>query len=274
MTCFIIDSDDTSLLSILNSTLAKFIFNNLCAALGDPEEDGRLRFKTQYVSEFPLRHIYYSTPQPERARRTEELKAFYDKRADNQILQKVDELLPKDADRNFLAFKDAPGWKYNPEKKEGKGTCPEKSDVVHDFLAFLAERMIELNKQKQAEQKRFLGWLEAQLSIAGKDGKDGLEALTGKTTIKGYLGDYQKGEKETPFNKIMDILHKNKGKIGANLSDPRFEARLKAAYEKSLATLRPIKEKLEKTDWLIDQVVYRLYGLTDDEIAIVEGRKE
>jgi hypothetical protein len=28
---------------------------------------------------------------------------------------------------------------------------------------------------------------------------------------------------------------------------------------------------LAATDWLIDQLVYRLYGLTNEEIAIVEG---
>jgi len=31
------------------------------------------------------------------------------------------------------------------------------------------------------------------------------------------------------------------------------------------------KEKLRKTDWLIDQIVYRLYGLTGEEIKNVEG---
>ena len=31
-----------------------------------------------------------------------------------------------------------------------------------------------------------------------------------------------------------------------------------------------IKEKLRKTDWLIDQIIYKLYGLTEDEIKLVE----
>ena len=39
-----------------------------------------------------------------------------------------------------------------------------------------------------------------------------------------------------------------------------------------LAVLRPIKAQLARTDALIDQVVYKLYGLTEEEIAIVEGR--
>jgi hypothetical protein len=28
---------------------------------------------------------------------------------------------------------------------------------------------------------------------------------------------------------------------------------------------------LARTDWLIDRGVYRLYGLTEEEIAVVEG---
>jgi len=32
-------------------------------------------------------------------------------------------------------------------------------------------------------------------------------------------------------------------------------------------------ERIRKTDELIDAVVYRLYGLTEEEIAIVEGRE-
>lgn len=35
--------------------------------------------------------------------------------------------------------------------------------------------------------------------------------------------------------------------------------------------LAETQEKIEKTDWLIDQVVYRLYGLSEEEIEVVEG---
>ncbi|MCZ7673858.1 MAG: Eco57I restriction-modification methylase domain-containing protein [Chloroflexi bacterium] len=38
------------------------------------------------------------------------------------------------------------------------------------------------------------------------------------------------------------------------------------------AELAETRRKIELTDKLIDQIAYKLYGLTDDEIAIVEGR--
>ena len=44
-----------------------------------------------------------------------------------------------------------------------------------------------------------------------------------------------------------------------------------AALEAELAEVR---RKIRLTDGLIDQIVYRLYGLTEEEIAIVEGRLE
>ena len=43
--------------------------------------------------------------------------------------------------------------------------------------------------------------------------------------------------------------------------------------------LRELYARIDKpyagsTDWLIDLIVYKLYGLADEEIAIVEGREE
>ena len=48
-----------------------------------------------------------------------------------------------------------------------------------------------------------------------------------------------------------------------------FES-IKTEYEKSLSKLLPLKENLRKTDWLIDHIVYKLYGLTQEEIKWVE----
>jgi hypothetical protein len=39
-----------------------------------------------------------------------------------------------------------------------------------------------------------------------------------------------------------------------------------------MADARPLLQRLAATDRLIDLIVYRLYGLTEEEVAIVEGR--
>ena len=48
--------------------------------------------------------------------------------------------------------------------------------------------------------------------------------------------------------------------------------RIRVAWETSMETLRPLLARIEATDRLIDRVVYQLYGLTEDEIAVVERR--
>src|SRR2546423_3825720 len=80
------------------------------------------------------------------------------------------------------------------------GKAPEESDVVHDLLAFLAEEMIRLNKEKRAAMREFLDWLVTALHILpDKDGRKGIDALTGKSKLADYPGDYQKGEPPLSF---------------------------------------------------------------------------
>lgn len=50
------------------------------------------------------------------------------------------------------------------------------------------------------------------------------------------------------------------------------EFRLKAEFEGSLRKLLPLRERIKQTDELIDAVVYKLYGLTEEEIRIGEGK--
>ena len=51
--------------------------------------------------------------------------------------------------------------------------------------------------------------------------------------------------------------------------------RLDTAYlcNTTANTLKPLKAQLAWTDGVIDQSVYRLYGLTVEEIHVVEGRE-
>jgi hypothetical protein len=79
----------------------------------------------------------------------------------------------------------------------------DTTDVAHDLLAHLAQQIIDLKKQKQAEVKRFLTWVEEHLKIhPDKNGAGGIDSLTGKTILQGYLGDYQRGEGELPWREF------------------------------------------------------------------------
>jgi hypothetical protein len=113
--------------------------------------------------------------------------------------------------------------------------------------------------------KGFLAWLERKIGAP-------LDSLTGKSDIRNYLGDCQKGEQALPFEELLAILRKNARKLKADPGKRAFQQRLEEEYASSLAKLTPIKARLAWTDWLIDRVVYRLYGLTEEEIAVVEGK--
>lgn len=173
------------------------------------------------------------------------------------ILARIEGLLPKDAEGNFLAFKDGPKWKFDPHTKTGEGECPEKSDVVHDFLAYLAGQMIEMNKRKQAETKRFLDWLRAEI---GRE----IDDLRLKTKIR----DYHAGD----FDDLLKALKANDRVLNRIAHRSEFQADLRREFDASLAVLAPLKARIAATDWLIDQIVYHLYGLTEEEVAIVESR--
>jgi hypothetical protein len=128
---------------------------------------------------------------------------------------------------------------------------------VHDFLAFLAERMLEMNKHKQQEIKGFLGWLEGYVGAKVED-------LTPKTKLQSYY--------EHDYEGFLAVLKKNKKKLQIDPARRKEGDDLKAEFEGSMGKLGPLRERIRQTDGLIDQVVYRLYALTEEEIRIVEGK--
>jgi hypothetical protein len=150
----------------------------------------------------------------------------------------MDACLPKDAAGNFIAEQ-------------------EKSDIVHDLLAFLAERMLEMNKQKQQEIKGFLGWLEGFVEAKVDD-------LTPKTKLQSYY--------EHDYESFLAVLKKNRKRLVIDPPARREPGEaLRAEFDGSVGKLAPLRERILQTDELIDAVVYRLYGLTEEEIRIVEG---
>jgi len=134
----------------------------------------------------------------------------------------------------------------------------ERSDVVHDLLAFLAERMLEMNKQKQQEIRGFLGWLERFVGAKVED-------LTPKTKLQGYY--------EHDYESFLAVLKKNKRKLAVDPARREPAEALRAEFEGSMKKLLPLRERIRQTDELIDATVYKLYGLTEEEIGIVEGGK-
>lgn len=144
---------------------------------------------------------------------------------------------------------------------------PSQADVIHDLLAYLAEQMISLNQQKQTETKGFLTWLARFIGIE-------IDNLTNKSKIQNYLGDYYKqtqSDNHLTLDELIDILQKNKKKVKIDITSRQVQKTLSKEYQSSLNILLPIKKQLKQCDWLIDEIVYKLYGLTEEEKAIIEG---
>lgn len=75
-------------------------------------------------------------------------------------------------------------------------------------------------------------------------------------------------------SRTPDILLKNKGRLGVSLSNAGLVDQLRREDEGSLERVLPLKERLARTDLLIDALVYQLYGLTEEKIGVVEERNQ
>ncbi len=65
---------------------------------------------------------------------------------------------------------------------------------------------------------------------------------------------------------------RSSGRVRLRPYGRRQQIQLRPAYEENLEVLRPLLRRITRTDRLIDFIVYRLYGLTEGEVAVVEGQ--
>lgn len=137
---------------------------------------------------------------------------------------------------------------------------PQQGDVIYHLLADLAEQMIEMHNEKQTEAKGFLDWLAGYTGLPIEDWRL-------KTYVKAYW--------EHPWDELQRALRQNRKAI-AKVSGRNVEGRealeaIQREFEQSVARLKPLLQRITGTDRLIDLIVYRLYGLTEEEVAIIEA---
>ena len=216
-------------LTILNSKLIDLLYKILLVT----NRDTTPQLKKIDLDRIPIRRISFATPQDKHKKLFEEAKGLYD-------------IYLKTNSWDTILF-------FVQQRLSAK---PEQSDGVHDLLAFLAEQMIGMSKEKNEEIRNFVKWLQREI-------KAEMGQLTNRTKLKAYHN--------LKFDEFLEILKKNKKKIPINLSNREFQTNLKGEFDKSISKLKPLTEKIERTDNLINHIVYKLYGLTDEEIRIVES---
>jgi hypothetical protein len=176
---------------------------------------------------FPVRSIAFTTPERDRRSLFAKARQFYKASLAHGNVQGV------------LAF-----------LAEQLAAKPERGDVVHDLLAFLAEEMTNLNLQKRATANQFLTGLR---DFQGIDS----HALS----PKGKLDEFWK------LDTFELFAHFRANKLRIKDSE---EEKIRGRFEKAKEELVPLEAQIAFTDDLIDQIVFRLYGLTPEEIKIVE----
>ncbi len=171
--------------------------------------------------------------------------------------------------------KDLPPWThehFSEEEIEELRDFPGREDFVHDLLAELAQRMIDLNKDKHDLIERF----EADLrGLADPDTAEKLQKGKQARTLfkhescqpfveEGSHSTRHLHESLAWSEEAFEVFVRELAGKVPNLAD------LLATYRTYADDYRDQTEALTRTDELIDQIVYALYGLTEEEIAIVE----
>jgi hypothetical protein len=247
-----IDAEQKYLVPLLNSSLVEFFFRTKPALLrGD-----YLRFFTQYVTQIPIRRITFSTPADERETLANEGTALYNNGKHEELLAFTEACLAHQ---------------------------PEQSDVIHDLLVYLAEQMIELKRKRQEKLDEFLSDLKG--TISGIELRKLNRLWTPPDPPK--EGDVDAQSKLAEAEKMMGVLAKRQLDLYDDIGFLNEEQwvwlllrRLIRIYrladvvkvfrlrQPAIATL---DKRITKTDSLINAIVYHLYGLTAEEVAVVES---
>ena len=129
-----------------------------------------------------------------------------------------------------------------------------RSDIMLDTIGYLAEKLLALNKQRLRIEDEWVDWVRHEYSAEKKLGKNWL--------LNDWVSDGLSGGVEA-------ILERFKSKR-VRLTPVTLRA-LEQTTRSTLDKLRPVYYQIINTDNLVNRIVYALYGLTEDEISIVEA---
>jgi hypothetical protein len=112
--------------------------------------------------------------------------------------------------------------------------------------------MLNLNKELYSISNKYTNYLQSQLPI---------EKLTKK--LQNWY--------ELEFGEFIKELNKAIKKVGGEKLTRMDEMEWMDVFETKKEEAQALKSEIDKTDKEIDAMVYELYGLTEDEITIVEN---
>lgn len=244
---FFMPTDDLYLLAILNSSLMfLYLRNRLTEKRGDFWE-----YQKDKLVQAPIRRILFTTDQRER----------------NLLVTDGISLYNSGKYKEFLVF-----------GQNCLHHVPQQCDVLHDILIFLAKEMLSMNKQRQIAQEDLLLALESVLSSSDMKKLDRLwtplsNSYENDSTIsreaQEILGDFI--NQQIDLHEDIGMLNEDQWKwlLKRRLVKPDLVDLVKI-YRKYQPPVAQLDQRIATIDNLINQIVYRLYGLTAEEIEIVE----
>ena len=123
---------------------------------------------------------------------------------------------------------------------------------TQDKFAESANQMISISEKFETNSGKFMKYLQSQFLI---------EKLPKK--LQNWA--------ELEFSEFIKELNKAIKKIGVEKLSKMDEMEWMDVFETKKVEAQTLKSQIDTVDKEIDAMVYELYGLTDDEIAIVEG---
>ena len=153
-------------------------------------------------------------------------------------------------------------WTLNPEKGEamaevkafhlGMLILPIPNNDIQNFISEKVEVLLKRNTNKTKLNHKFTKYLQSQFSI---------EKLPKK------LQNWH----ELEFGDFIKELNKVIKKAGGEKLSKMDEMEWMEVFETNKSEAQTLKAEIDKTDTEIDTMVYELYGLTKEEIEIVEN---
>jgi hypothetical protein len=242
------------LLALLNSKLTTIYLRSVCP----PKANGYFSNEREFLKSIPIRAISFTTPDTERVKLASKARKLLEKDiSSDEVLEYIDILIrhKHKSDQNLVNSHNSNAL-YR-ECQIPKAVNWEQSDVVHDILAYLGEQMLKMNKKKHKEINGFLEYIER---ITGLN----IEELSNKTIVKNYH-NYS-------FEKLLIALERNKNRLkGFNPKSREDQEHLAGEFNGSLTRLNPLKTRIQETDRIINDILYKLYGLTEEDIQNIES---
>lgn len=253
---FFIPGSDLYLLAILNSSMM-FLYLRFEAQL--TERRGEFwEYQAEKLAQVPIRRIAFTTPEKERIGLANDAISLYQRKRFKELLALAEQRLQ---------------------------SVPEQGDVIHDILVFLAKQMLDFNKQKQTALEDFMLGLESilpapDLSKIGRLWTPPSKLVPIDKDIAKKLNEGQEklgrlAERQLNLRDHIGLLDEEQWKwlLKKRLVRPDL-VDLVRVYRKYQPAIAALDQQITEIDDLINQSVYRLYGLTPKEIAIVERKDE